>query len=68
MTLCKDNWFCPREPSTPIQTITGLDAPCYIAISDDKCVVTEFYDHFVTILDKIMWEEDQVLWKLWISK
>ena len=43
----------PAMRGTPIRTITGLDRPWFVALSgDDKLIVTEYYRHCVTILDK----------------
>ena len=43
----------PAMRGTPVQTITGLDGPRFVALScDDKLIVTERGRHCVTILDK----------------
>ena len=43
----------PEKRGTPVKTISGLRGPSGVAVTDDGLViVSENYDHCITILDK----------------
>ena len=44
----------PTFKGAPVQTVTGLNTPCFVALSSDgnKLIVTELGCHCVTVLDK----------------